>query len=105
MVNILPKNGRIDAFQNLKRPETKTELRSYCGMVSSLSAWTPSVNLNMPLLRKSCTKNGKVEWTEEMLAEYETVNQLMLTQIKLSPYNCEKALYLVIDGSSRVRTG
>ena len=49
VVNILPKNGRIDAFQNLKRPETKTELRSYCGMVSSLSAWTPSVNLNMPL--------------------------------------------------------
>ena len=42
VVNILPKNGRIDAFQNLKRPETKTELRSFCGMVSSVSAWTPS---------------------------------------------------------------
>ena len=29
----------------------------------------------------------------------------MLTQVKLSPYNSEKALYLVIDGSSRVGTG
>ena len=74
-------------------------------MVSSLLALTPSVNSNMPLLKKSCTINGRVEWTEEMLAEYETVNQLMLTQIKLSPYNCEKALYLVIDESSRVGTG
>ena len=69
VVNILPKNGRINAFQNLKRPETKTELRSFCGMVSSLAAWTPNVNLNMPLLRKNCAKNGKVEWTQELLDE------------------------------------
>ena len=87
MVNALPKNGQIDAFQNLKRPETKTELRSYCGMVSSLAARTLSVNLNMPLLRKNCAKNGKVEWTQELLEEYEAVNELMRTQIKLSPYN------------------
>ena len=69
-VNILPKDGRITAFQNLKRPETKTELRSYCGVVSSLAAWTPTVNINMPLLRKNCAKNGKVEWTQEMLDDY-----------------------------------
>ena len=54
VVNILPKDGRIDAFQNLKLLVTKTESRSYCGMFSSLAARTPSVNLNMPLLRKSC---------------------------------------------------
>ena len=105
VVNILPKNGRIDAFQNLKRPETKTELRSYYGMVSSLPALTPTVNLNMPLLRKNCAKNIKVEWTKELLDEYEAVNELIRTQIKLSPYNEKKALYLVIDGSSRVGTG
>ena len=40
-----------------------------------------------------------------MLDEYETVNELIKTQIKLSPYNEKKALYLVIDGSSRVGTG
>ena len=74
-------------------------------MVSSLAAWTPSVNLNMPLLREICANNGKVEWTQELLDEYEAVNELMRTQIKLSPYNEKKALYLVIDGSSRVGTG
>ena len=97
VVNILPKSGRISAFQDLKRPETKTELRSYCGMVSSLAAWTPSVNLNMPLLRKNCAKNGKVDWSAEMVKEYEAANELMLTQVKLSPYNSEKALYLLIE--------
>ena len=74
-------------------------------MVASLASWTPNVNLNMPLLRKNCGKNGKLVWTQEMLEEYETVNELMKTQIILSPYNKKKALYLVIDGSSRVGTG
>ena len=87
IVNILPKDGRIMAFQNLKRPESKTELRSYCGMVSSLASWSPNVNINMPLLRKNCSKNAKVVWTQEMIDEYQTVNELMKSQIKLSPYN------------------
>ena len=40
-----------------------------------------------------------------MRAEYEEANQLMLTQIKLSPYNPEKSLYLVVDGASKIGTG
>ena len=56
-------------------------------------------------LRKNCEKNGKVVWTQELVEEYEAVNELMRTQIKLSPYNSEKALYLFIDGSSRIGTG
>ena len=73
--------------------------------MSSLSSWSPNVNINMHLLRKNCSKNGKVVWTQEMINEYQTVNELMKSQIKLSPYNASKALYLVIDGSSRVGTG
>ena len=102
IVNILPKDGRIMAFQELKRPESKSELRSFCGMVSSLSSWSPNVNINMHLLRKNCSKNGKIQWTQEMIEEYQTVKEIMKSPFKLSPYNSSKALYLVIDGSSRV---
>ena len=35
----------------------------------------------------------------------EEANELMLTQIKLSPYNPEKSLYLVVDGASKIGTG
>merc|ERR1712081_77227 len=105
IVSIVPKDGRIMAFQDLKRPENKSELRSFCGMVSSLSSWNPSVNINMHLLRKNCSRNGKVLWTEELTQEYQTVKEIMRTQFKLSPYNSSKELYLVIDGSSRVGTG
>ena len=71
IVNILSKDGRMMAFQNLKCPESKTELRSYCGMMSSLASWSLNVNINMPLLRKNCSKNGKVVWTQEMMDEYQ----------------------------------
>ena len=97
VVNILPKDNRINAFMNLKRPENKIELRSFCGMFFSLQAWT----LSIPLLRKACAKNGKLEWNQEMILEYEEEMKMMLTQIKLS-YNEEKALYLVIDGASKI---
>ena len=105
VVNILPKDGRIMAFQDLKKPENKSELRSFCGMVSSLSSWTPNVNINMHLLRKNCSKNGKIQWTQELEEEYQTVKEIMKTQFKLSPFDADKKIYLVIDGSSRVGTG
>ena len=35
VVNILPKDGCINAFRNLKMPETKSDLRSYCGKLAS----------------------------------------------------------------------
>ena len=60
VVNI-PMDGRINAFRNLKMPETKTDVRLYCGMLASVQAWTPSVSLDIPFLRKACSKNGKVE--------------------------------------------
>ena len=103
--SILPKDGCSTAFQNLKRPETKKELKSFCGMLSSLQGWSPSVPLHSPLLRKSCGPKEKIVWTSEMLLEYDDINKLMLNQIKLSLYNEEKDLYLVIDGTSSVRTG
>ena len=61
--------------------------------------------LNIPLLRKACSKNGKIDWSQEMTAEYQEANQLMLTQVNLSPYNPKKALYLVVDSVSKIGTG
>ena len=81
--NILSKHRRIKAFENLKKPETKKELQSFCGMLSLLSGWCPIIPLNMPLLRKACGTKGKINWSPEMNSEYIEVTKLMKTQIKL----------------------
>ena len=39
---IKPKEGRVRAFSELKRPSTKREAQVWAGMVSSLSAWAPA---------------------------------------------------------------
>ena len=36
VVNILPRDKRIKAFMELKKPETKMEIQVLCGMMSSL---------------------------------------------------------------------
>ena len=36
VVNILPKEKMIQAFMELKKPETKKEVQVLCGMMSSL---------------------------------------------------------------------
>ena len=89
IVSLLSKDGRIKAFQNLKHPETKKQLQSFYGMLSNLQGWSPSVPLNISLLRKLCYSKEKIVWTPDMLLEYnmdkDKVNKLMLNQINLSP--------------------
>ena len=90
----------------MKKPFTKKELQSFCGFLSSLQSWQPSVSLTIPLLRKACgEKTNKLVWTEEMEVEYAEVLSLMQTQVKLSPYDPSKHLCLIIDGTSKVGTG
>ena len=40
---IQPKEGRVRAFEELKRPTTKREAQVWSGMVSSLAAWAPAI--------------------------------------------------------------
>ena len=54
VLKILPRHKRIKAFENLKKPETKKEAQSFCGMLSSLESWCPRVPLNIQLFRKEC---------------------------------------------------
>ena len=69
VVNILPREKRIQAFMELKKPETKKEVQVLCGMMSSLQRWYPSLPLNLTMLRKATVGKGKVEWNEELEIE------------------------------------
>ena len=53
----------------LKKPETKKEMQVWCGMVSSLQRWYPSLPSNLTMLRKATVGKGKKDWTEEHEAE------------------------------------
>ena len=105
VVCILPKDKRIEAFFNLKKPKNKKDIQSFCGMLSSLQAWNPSLPMAIPMLRKAAGGSSKVTWNSELEMEYNRVMEIMQHQIKLSPYNPKKKLRLVIDGASSIGTG
>ena len=75
-------------------------------MVVSLQNWNPSIPLHAKLLRAATGARGKkFVWTEDMENEYNNIRQIMKKQIKLSPYDPDKKLRLVIDGGRTAGTG
>ena len=105
VVSILPQDKRNKAFFELKKPETKKEIQVMCGMLSSLQIWNPSLPLNLSRLRKACASKGKIIWDEELEDENRNCMEIMKTRIKLSPYDPNKRLRLIIDGAKTVGTG
>ena len=75
------------------------------GMLASLQSWYPSLPLNITNLRKTTTDNVKFIWTDLLEQEYNAVKELIVKQIRLSPYNPGKVLRLLIDGASSIRVG
>ena len=94
VVSILPRDKRVKAFMDLKKPETKKEVQVMCGMLSSLQQWVPSLPLNLSMLRKATVGEGKLIWTDEFEVEYHPAVNIMKNRIKLSPYDPTKRLRL-----------
>ena len=79
---IQPKEGRVRAFEELKRPTTKQEAQVWSGMVSSLAAWAPATSIACPLLRKATARASKLQWTDALEGEYQNVRRLIKKQPK-----------------------
>ena len=105
VVCVLPKDQRIQTCYDLKKPQSKKDIQSFCGMLASLQQWHPNIPLNIPMLRKAAGSRSKVIWNQDLETEYQSVLKIMKSQIKLSPYNPAKKLKLVIDGASSIGTG
>ena len=99
LIFIAPKSKRIQFFAELRKPQNKKDCQIFSGMLSSLAKWNPTVNLEIPLIRKETASKGKFMWNDEMDKEYETVRKTLLSQIRLTPYDPNKSLRLVIDAS------
>ena len=56
----MPRDKRVKAFMELKKPKTKKEIQVMCSMLSFLQAWNPSLPLNLSMLRKATAAKGKI---------------------------------------------
>merc|ERR1712215_110787 len=76
-VFIEPKNNRILALEELRKPETKRDLQVFAGMVASIQNWFPSLPLVIPNNRRACGGKVRLEWDAVMEQEYEMVKEVM----------------------------
>ena len=87
-----PPDQRIVAVTEMRSPRTKKELRTLCGMISSLGDWFPSIQFNMKNLRAGCAEMRRFEWTKIMQTEFEAVKHIFSHQIRLSPMDTNKRI-------------
>ena len=62
-VYIEPKNNRILALEELRKPESKRDLQVFAGMISSLQNWFPSLPLVISNIRRACGGKARLEWS------------------------------------------
>merc|ERR1712030_239484 len=92
VIFIDPPDKRIIAVTEMRNPTTKKELRTLCGMVSSLGEWFPNVQFNMKNLRLGCAENTRFKWNQAMENEFIAVKHIFTHQIRLSPLDMNKRI-------------
>ena len=100
-----PPDSRILAVTEMERPKTKKDVQKLCGMISSMKPWFPSINFSTDALRKGCSHTSKFIWTPEMELEFEKVKIIFTDQIRLSPFNPDREINILIDGASSAGIG
>merc|ERR1712030_196824 len=75
------------------------------GMISSLKPWFPSINFTTPALRVACGNKSKFIWTPEMNLEFEKVKLIFTDQIRLSPFNPDREINILIDAANKAWVG
>ena len=81
VIFIDPPDQRIVAMTEMRNPRTKKELRTLCGMISSLGEWFPSIQFNMANLRAGCAEMRRFEWNKVMQEEFQAVKHIFTHQI------------------------
>merc|ERR1712105_412120 len=62
IIFIDPPDQRISAVTEMRNPRTKKELRTLCGMISSLGEWFPSIQFNYSPEKPPCAEMRRFEW-------------------------------------------
>ena len=99
-----PPDNRILAVTEMERPKNKKDVQRLCGMISSLKPWFPSINFATNALRAAC-ESKKFIWSPEMQLEFEKVKTIFTDQIRLSPFNPDKEINILIDVANKSGVG
>ena len=91
----------VKTVANFPQPKTKTQLREFLGLLNFQRKFIPNCSLVMRPLSQATggnsKKKGKIEWTDEMDAAFNSLKELMVKEVTLAyPDYSEEAQPLLV---------
>ena len=84
-VYMSPSEEKLQAFLDLKTPESKVEVQRAFGMIAQMKKFCPGVMLTFPLLQKMSSHSAVLTWNDSLQAEFGNLKAAMKESIKLLP--------------------
>ena len=86
-VIIKPDRKRIEALCNLQQLESKKEVQSLLGLISTFNKWVPELSLKGKLIRDLGKKKVIFKWTVDHQKCFKEVEQAIPDNIPLEPFD------------------
>ena len=90
---------KVSAIAEMRPPESKSEVKSFLGMVNYLQKFIPRLSEHTKLLRGLERKGVHFTWGEEYQSAFEGVKQLVTENMLLAYYDRNKPVTLQCDYS------
>ena len=85
-VTIKPDRKRIEVLCNLQRLESKKEVQSLLGLISTFNKWVPELSLKDKLIRGLGKKKVIFKWTVDCQKCFKEVKRAISDNIPLEPF-------------------
>ena len=92
---------KVAAIQALRPPETKTELRTFLGMINYLQQFIPRLSENTAPLREMNKEGVTFMWNETYQKVFEDIKELVRQDIVLAYYDRKKPVTVQCDYSKQ----
>ena len=96
---VKPDPDKVAAINSLRPPETKSELRTFIGMVNYLQQFIPHLSQHTAPLREIEKKGVDFYWDVNLQNSFENIKALVATDVTLSYYDRNKPVIVQTDYS------
>lgn len=96
---IAPMPDYLASLRNYGTPSTKSELRTFTGMMASLARHIPHAASAMRTLNAAGNGTGRLLWTDEVAREFEVAKSLLTSADIVVPFDESRPIIVLTDWS------
>ena len=96
-----PSKEKINALQDMNRPTSGTEVRSFLGMANFSCHFIPNYSDITHPLRELTKKNRRFEWTTQCQEAFDTIRNALSEHSLNAYFDPERNTKVIVDGSKK----